>query len=407
MENKNNGKAIFVLFLTVFIDLLGFGIILPILPLYAEQFGAKPNEATLLVAIYSLMQFLFAPLWGSFSDRYGRRPILLLTLSGSVIAYIGLGIANSLWILFIARSLAGIMAGNIATAQAYIADITTPANRARGMGAIGAAFGLGFILGPAMGGILTGPDPNNANFHLPSLFAAGLSLLALLCALILLPESLNSEIKAKIQAHQHHRPKLNWVELSRRPQLCILIGIYFLVTFAVAAMDSTLALWSKQELNWGPQQTSYLFAFMGIVSTIIQGGLIGFLKKHLGEIKLLFLGIFGLGLGLLLIGFSQSLIFLLIATALVAWGISITQPILNSLISQITAPEEQGQILGIASSSSALARIGGPTWAGASFMKFGSSAPFLSGSLVILLALTLSLRVTQSVFKPKAERVAR
>ncbi|MDZ8024665.1 MAG: MFS transporter [Nostoc sp. DedQUE11] len=407
MENKNNGKAIFVLFLTVFIDLLGFGIILPILPLYAEQFGAKPNEATLLVAIYSLMQFLFAPLWGSFSDRYGRRPILLLTLSGSVIAYIGLGIANSLWILFIARSLAGIMAGNIATAQAYIADITTPANRARGMGAIGAAFGLGFILGPAIGGILTGPDPNNANFHLPSLFAAGLSLLALLCALILLPESLNSEIKAKIQAHQHHRPKLNWVELSRRPQLCILIGIYFLVTFAVAAMDSTLALWSKQELNWGPQQTSYLFAFMGIVSTIIQGGLIGFLKKHLGEIKLLFLGIFGLGLGLLLIGFSQSLIFLLIATALVAWGISITQPILNSLISQITAPEEQGQILGIASSSSALARIGGPTWAGASFMKFGSSAPFLSGSLVILLALTLSLQVTQSVFKPKAERVAR
>jgi len=148
MENKNNGRAIFVLFLTVFIDLLGFGIILPILPLYAEQFGAKPNEATLLIAVYSLMQFLFAPLWGSFSDRYGRRPILLLTLLGSVIAYIGLGFANSLWILFIARSLAGIMSGNIATAQAYIADITTPANRSRGMGIIGAAFGLGFILGP-------------------------------------------------------------------------------------------------------------------------------------------------------------------------------------------------------------------------------------------------------------------
>ncbi|MFN6560764.1 MAG: MFS transporter [Nostoc sp. ChiSLP01] len=407
MENKNNGRAIFVLFLTVFIDLLGFGIILPILPLYAQEFGANPNVATLLVAIYSLMQFLFAPLWGGFSDRYGRRPILLLTLSGSVIAYIGLGIANSLWMLFIARGFAGMMAGNIATAQAYIADITTPANRARGMGAIGAAFGLGFILGPAIGGILTGPDPNSANFHLPSLFAGGLSLLALLCALILLPESLNSEIEAKIQAHQYHQRKLNWLELSRRPQLCILIGIYFLVTFAVAAMDSTLALWSKQELNWGPQQTSYLFAFMGIVSTIIQGGLIGFLKKYLGEIKLLFLGIFGLGLGLLLIGLSQSLILLLTATILVASGISISQPILTSLISQMTASEEQGQILGIASSSSALARIGGPTWAGASFMKFGSSAPFLSGSLVILLALTLSLRVIKSASQPKIERVAR
>ncbi|MEH2417682.1 MFS transporter [Nostoc sp.] len=168
MESKNNDRAIFVLFLTVFIDLLGFGIILPILPLYAEQFGAKPNEATLLVAIYSLMQFLFAPLWGSFSDacgglrqRYGRRPILLLTLLGSVIAYIGLGFANSLWILFIARSLAGIMAGNIATAQAYIADITTPTNRARGMGIIAAAFGLGFIFGPAIGGLLIGTDPIN------------------------------------------------------------------------------------------------------------------------------------------------------------------------------------------------------------------------------------------------------
>ncbi|MEH1896986.1 MAG: MFS transporter [Nostoc sp.] len=406
MESKNNSRPIFVLFLTVFIDLLGFGIILPILPLYAEQFGAKPNEATLLVAIYSLMQFLFAPLWGRFSDRYGRRPILLLTLFGSVIAYAGLGFANSLWMLFLARSLAGIMAGNISTAQAYIADITTPVNRARGMGIIGAAFGLGFILGPAIGGLLIGSDPNNANFHLPSLFAGGFSLLALLCALMLLPESLNSETKAKIQVHRHRQRRLNLLQLSQRPQFCVLVGIYFLVTFAVAAMDSTLALWSKQQLNWGPQQTSYLFAFMGIVSTIIQGGLIGFLKKHFGEIKLLILGILGLGLGLLLIGFSQSLILLLVATTLVALGISISQPILNSLISQMTAPEEQGQILGIASSCSALARIGGPTWAGVSFMKFGIYAPFLSGTLVMLVALTLSFRVTKNVYEVKTERIA-
>ncbi|MEH2349896.1 MAG: MFS transporter [Nostoc sp.] len=406
MESKNHSRPLFVLFLTVFIDLLGFGIILPILPLYAEQFGAKPNEATLLVAIYSLMQFLFAPLWGRFSDRYGRRPILLLTLFGSVIAYAGLGFANSLWMLFLARSLAGIMAGNISTAQAYIADITTPVNRASGMGIIGAAFGLGFILGPAIGGLLIGSDPNNANFHLPSLFAGGLSLLALLCALMLLPESLNSETKAKIQVHRHRQRRLNLLQLSQRPQFCVLLGIYFLVTFAVAAMDSTLALWSKQQLNWGPQQTSYLFAFMGIVSTIIQGGLIGFLKKHFGEVKLLILGILGLGLGLLLIGFSQSLILLLVATTLVALGISISQPILNSLISQMTAPEEQGQILGIASSCSALARIGGPTWAGVSFMKFGIYAPFLSGTLVMVVALTLSFRVTKNVYEVKTERIA-
>jgi multidrug resistance protein len=405
MVNKNHGRPTFVLFLIVFIDLLGFGIILPILPLYAEQFGAEPNEATLLVAIYSLMQFLFAPLWGSLSDRYGRRPILILTLFGSVIAYTGLGFANSLGILFIARGLAGMMAGNIATAQAYIADITTPANRARGMGIIGAAFGLGFILGPAIGGILAGTDPDNANFHLPSLFSAGLSLLALLCALVLLPESLNAETKAKIQAHRYRQRRLNLLHLLQRPQLCMLIGIYFLVTFAVAAMDSTFALWSKQELNWGPQQISYLFAFMGIICTIVQGGLIGFLKKLLGEIKLLTLGILGLGVGLLLIGFSQSLILLLVATTLVAGGISVNQPILNSLISQITVTEDQGQILGIASSCSALARIVGSIWAGASFMKFGSYAPFLSGFLVVLLAFILSWRMTKNTSESKAERV--
>lgn len=397
MESKNYSKAIFVLFLTVFIDLLGFGIILPILPLYAQEFGAEPNEATLLLATYSLMQFLFASLWGSLSDRYGRRPILLLTLFGSVIAYIGLGVANSLWILFIARSLAGAMAGNIATAQAYIADITTPANRARGMGVIGAAFGLGFILGPAIGGLLIGNDPQNPNFHTPALFAAALSLLAFIWALISLPESLNPEIKARIKANGHHKKRYAWLEPLQRPQISLLVGIYFLVTFAVAAMDSTLALWLKQQLNWGAQQTSYLFAFMGIISTIIQGGLIGVLKKKLGEIKLLFLGISGLGLGLLLIGFSKSLLFLLATVTLIAWGISISQPILNTLISNVTVAEQQGEILGLASSISALARITGPIWAGNSYIMFGNTAPFLSGALVILVAMALSLRVAKSI----------
>lgn len=397
MESKNNNKAMFVLFLTVFIDLLGFGIVLPILPLYGEQFGAKPSEATLLVAIYSLMQFLFAPLWGSFSDRHGRRPVLLLTLSGSVVAYIGLGFANSLWILFVARSLAGIMAGNIATAQAYIADITTPTNRARGMGIMGAAFGLGFILGPAIGGILTGSDPQNPNFHLPSLFAAGLSLSALLCALTFLPESLNVEIQAKIKAHpQYHKQLLNLLAVLQRPQIRLLVVIYFLVTFAVASMDSTLALWCKQQLNWGPQQVSYLFVFMGIVSTIIQGGCIGPLRKRFGEKKLLVFGISALGLGLLLIGESKSLPLLLAGITLLAGGISLSSPTLNSLISQMTAAEQQGQMLGVANSSSALARIGGPTWAGFSFMVFGSSSPFLCGALVMLVALTLSRQVTKN-----------
>ncbi len=403
-----NNKAIVVLFLTVFIDLVGFGIVLPLLPLYADQFGAKPNEATLLVAIYSLMQFFFAPIWGSLSDRYGRRPILLLSLAGSVIAYIGLGVANSLWILFVARGLAGVMAGNIAAAQAYIADITTPANRARGMGMLGAAFGLGFILGPAIGGILAGIEPQKINSHLPSFFAAGLSLLAFTVALILLPESLNPEIKAKIKSQPNQYKRLvTLLKVLHHPQISLLIGMYFLVAFAFSAMESIFALWCKQQLSWEPQQIGYSFGFMGVVSTIIQGGLIGFLRKNFGEMKLLVLGLSALALGFLLITFSKTLPLLLAAITLLTGGISVSQPTLSSLISRYTAADQQGKTLGVASSTSALARIGGPAWAGFSFTLFGSSSPFLSGALAILVALVLSLQLTKNALVPDTRIVSK
>lgn len=392
----NNRKALVVVFLIVFIDLLGFGIVVPLLPLYGEQFGAKPYEATLLLAIYSLMQLLFAPLWGSLSDRYGRRPVLLLTLAGSVIAYIGLGVANSFWILLAARALAGVMAGNIATAQAYIADITTSSNRASGMGILGAAFGLGFIIGPAIGGILIGADSQNLNFHLPPFFAGGLSLLALLFGLTSLPESLNPEIKAKIKAQSNpHKGLANFLDVLQHPQLALLVGIYFLVSFAASGMESTFALWSKEQLSWEPKQIGYSFAFMGVLSTIIQGGSIGFLRKRFGEMKMLVLGVSALGLGLLLIPFSKSLLLLLAAIALFAGGISLSQPTLSSLISQFTTAEEQGKTQGVAQATSALARIGGPMWAGVSFTAFGSSTPFLSGALVLLVAFALSLQVVK------------
>ena len=189
-----------ILFLIVVVDLIGFGIIIPLLPFYAEFFYADPATVGLIMATYSLTQFLAAPYWGQLSDRIGRRPVLLVSLAGSAVAYFWLGFADELWVLFAARALGGLMAGNISAAFAYVADVTTPKNRAKGMGMIGAAFGLGFIIGPAVGGILAGPDPINADYKSPAFAAAGLSMMAFALGVIFLKESLSREIRDRLKA---------------------------------------------------------------------------------------------------------------------------------------------------------------------------------------------------------------
>ncbi|MFN6528123.1 MFS transporter [Nostoc sp. ChiSLP03a] len=391
----NSGKAKLILFLIVFIDLVGFGIILPLLPLYAQHYGAKPHLATLLLAVYSLMQFFFTPMWGSISDCYGRRPILLLTLFGTVIANIGLGLSSSLWMLFVARSLAGIMGANLSVAMAYMADITTSENRSRGIGMLGAGIGLGFIFGPAIGGILTGSDRYNPNFHLPAFAAAGLSLLALTLALKALPESLNPEIKTQTRAS--HKPN-NRLEafrevLQQRPQIGLLVVMSFLVVFPFSCVQSIFPLWLEQQFHWEPKQISYLFVFIGIVSASIQGGLIGWFTKRFGEQKVLILGVTAFGLGLLFVPFSKNLVLLLSAITLLAGGFALSQTTVSSLGSRFAGVEQQGKTLGILNSASSLARISGPTWAGFSFGAFGSSTPFLSGVLILVVAIALSWRI--------------
>ncbi|MDZ8257329.1 MFS transporter [Nostoc sp. ChiQUE01b] len=390
----NSSKAKSILFLNVFIDLVGFGIILPLLPLYAQHYGAKPSEATLLLAVYSLMQFFFTPMWGSISDRYGRRPVLLLTLFGTVIANIGLGFSSSLWMLFVARSLAGIMGANISVAMAYMADITTPENRSSGIGMLGAAIGLGLIFGPAIGGILTGSDRYHPNFHLPAFAAAGLSLLALTLAFRILPESLNPENKAKIRvSHRQNNRLENFKEVLQHPQIGLLVIMSFLVMFPFSCVQSTFPLWLVQQFNWEPKQISYLFVLIGIVSASIQGGLVGWFTKRFGEQKVLFLGVTALAFGLLLIPFSKNLVLLMSAIILLAGGFALSQTTVSSLGSRFAGVEQQGKTLGVLNSASALARIGGPTWAGFSFGAFGSSTPFLSGFLIMVVAIALSWRI--------------
>lgn len=378
-----------VLFFIVLIDLIGFGLVIPLLPFYAVRFGASAPVVTWLLATYSLTQLVAAPLWGRLSDRIGRRPVLMASMATSALAYLWLGAASQLWMLFAARALAGAGAGNIAAAQAYIADITTPEHRAHGMGMIGAAFGLGFIFGPALGGFLAGNDPATANLATPAWVAAGLSLLALSGVLFLLRESLSPERRG---AAAPGRVGLILGAL-RRPVLSRLIVIFFLVILAFAAMESIFALWALRQLDWGPEKVGYVFAYLGLVSAFMQGGLTRLLTKRYGEERLLLSGLVVLALGLVIVPFSRDIPLLIGALALLAIGLGLVQPALNSLISRRAGGGEQGQVLGVTQSVGSLARVLGPPFAGYLFAGLGHGSPFLGGAAITALAFVLALNL--------------
>ncbi len=390
-----------ILFLIVFIDLVGFGVIIPLLPFFGEHFDASPAMVGLLMAIYSLTQFIAAPFWGRTSDRIGRRPVLLITLAGAAVSYVLLGFSNSLLMLFVARGLGGFMAGNISTAFAYVADITTPENRAKGMGAIGAAFGLGFIAGPAIGGILAGPDPLTADFRTPSLVAAGLSGIALVMALIMLKESLPEEVRKRLAGMPRQNRRQQFREALARPGVGLLIGLSFLATFVFAGMETTFAMWSERRMGWGPQQNGYLFAFVGILSALVQGGLVGRLARRFGEANLVLQGAAALALGMLLIPFTSSLATLLAAMVVVAYGFSVITPSLNSLISLQVGADEQGGVMGVGRSATTLARVVGPAWAGSLFSLIGLDWPYYAGAAIMVLVLLLGLWGLKSVRTPR------
>ena len=382
-----------ILFLIVLIDLIGFGIIIPLLPFYAEHFDADPDVVALLMATYSFTQFLAAPLWGRMSDRVGRRPVLIASLAGAVVSYVWLGFADSLWALFAARAMGGLMAGNISAAFAYVADVTTRADRARGMGRIGAAFGLGFIIGPAVGGLLAGPDPATANYQLPALAAAGLSLAAFILALALLRESLSPAVRARLAGQPAERGLAPFADVLRRARMGLLIGLTFLVTFVFAGMEATFAMWSERQFGWGPEHNGYLFAFVGLLGTTVQGGLVGRLARRFGEARLIVQGAVALTVGLVLVPFAETVLILLVAMVFLVYGFSVSTPSLNSLISLQVGEDEQGKVLGVTRSVSTLARVIGPAWAGFLFSTLGRNGPYFGGAVVMIGVLILGLRV--------------
>ena len=380
------------LFIIVLIDLIGFGIIIPLLPFYGEHYQASPDTVGLLMATYSLTQFIAAPFWGRLSDRIGRKPVLIVTLAGAAVSYVWLGLAESLWMLFGARALGGLMAGNISTAFAYVADVTTPENRAKGMGLIGAAFGLGFIAGPAIGGILAGPDPLNADYQTPAFAGAALSAAALVLAMVMLKESLSEEIRARMAARPPRGRWGHFKDALTHKYVGLLILLSFLATFVFAGMETTFAMWSRRQFGWGPEQNGWLFAFVGIISAAIQGGLVGRLAKRWGEARLITQGSFALAIGLAMIPLSSNIWILGIAMLIMAYGFSIASPSLNSLISLQVSEEDQGGVMGVTRSATTLARVVGPAWAGLMFAGLGRDWPYWGGALLMVLVVILSLR---------------
>ncbi|HEX4193372.1 MAG TPA: MFS transporter [Stellaceae bacterium] len=370
-----------ILLLIVFIDLLGFGIVIPLLPYYALKFSASPFEVTALMACYSFAQFFASPIWGRMSDRMGRKPILLVSLGCSVLSYLWLGFAGQLWMLFAARLLAGAGAGNISAAQAYITDVTDEANRAKGMGMIGAAFGLGFTLGPAIGGLLAGSNASSATLSRPAFAAALLSVIALILAVIILKESLSPENRR--QAAGPGRWALAQ-EAFGRPSLRHLIILFFLTTTAFAGMEATFALWANSGFGWGPQQVGELFFYIGIVLVLVQGGLVRPLSRSLGESRMALIGSVLLLLGLGGLPFSTDLPRLLIDMALLATGFGILNPAVTSLVSRAAGTTERGGILGVNQSGQSLARILGPLIGGAVYGAVGRDAPYYVGAVIMV-----------------------
>jgi multidrug resistance protein len=371
-----------IVFLTVFIDLIGFGIVIPLLPLYAKAHNPTPVELGLLMACFSAMQFVFAPLLGRLSDRVGRRPVVLVSLAGTVVSYLLFAFAHTLAALFVSRLLAGITGANIAAAQAIIADVTPPEERASGMGLIGMAFGLGFIFGPALGGLAV---------HLgeagPGLFAAGLSTVAFLWALVALPET--RPAGAAVPA-RHALPFRGFAKAFAKPALAAFLLLALVATTAFSGFEATFALYLASRFGASPAHVAWAFVGVGIAATVVQGGLIRPLVRRLGELRVVTLGASCLLAGFIAILGVGSLSALAVALVFLSFGWAVTIPSLSGLVSRRTPASEQGEVLGTFQSMTALGRIVGAFWGASSFLRFGPPGPFTTGVALEGLALVLA-----------------
>lgn len=386
---KNN-KSLITIFLIVFIDLLGFGIILPLLPYIAERYQATPLTIGILSAAYSLFQLISSPILGRLSDRFGRKKLLIISQIGSALGYLLLGLAGSLPLLFLSRIIDGITGGNISIAQAYIADVTTKENRAQGMGLIGAAFGLGFIFGPAIGGALS-----KISYSAPAYFATAISLLTVVTTVFLLKETVNEK-----KAITSKRTKISFSELKKilsTYPIGLLIFIFFFLNTAFSIMQGNFALWTQKTFNFDPGQNGWFFTYIGILAVTIQMQVLPRVVKKYHETKILTASLIFMFLGLILIPLSRHPDFLYVALFFLPLGNGLANPTVQAMASENVPKEEYGGTLGILQSAGSFGRILGPIIGGEIFQTFGKDQAFyFSGSIILIALIYLRLKLKKS-----------
>jgi DHA1 family tetracycline resistance protein-like MFS transporter len=381
----------FVLCLVVFIGLTGVGIVIPLFPFFAEKVGASPIEVTMLMAVFAAGQFVMAPFWGWLSDRVGRKPIFIVTLAGSALSYLFLGLADNLSELLWSRVFGGVMAGNIPVAFAAASDMSDSGSRAKVMGKIGASFSLGFIFGPAISGIVAGPDPDSANFLLVALVAGSMSVIALVVTIFSFRET--HFPKAKPASSFSIKKSLEGLRVLLHyfsyPVLGALIFMNFVFVSGSSMMDSTFSLYAYKEHGFGPDRIGFLFTYLGIIMAIVQGGAIGPLTKRYGDAYVLRAGMIIYMIGLCFLITSDGIYSVIFALTWISIGNSLFVPSSSSLVSQYASSDKQGEIIGLFQAAGNLGRVFTPTFSGYVFAVYGTSAPFVGAALILIPALML------------------
>lgn len=384
-KRKSNRYILTLLFLTMFIIMVGFGIIMPILPYYAERMGASATELGLLTALYAGLQFIFAPFWGRVSDRIGRKPVLLLGLFGFSLTFIGFGLSTELWMLYVSRGVSGLLtSATLPTVMAYIADTTEKENRGGGMSVLGAAMGLGMIFGPVIGGFLGEFNPST-----PFFFSAGLALMIAIFAIFFLPESLSEAARIAARADNRRRGMLDVLRMLRGP-LGFLLLLALLTSFGMAQLESTSALFYEHRFGAGEAEMGFIFMVMGVVSFLTQFLLVGRTIRWLGEKRTIQFALVGVSVAFLVFPLIENIRGALVVISLMGFSSSFLRPALNTIISNRTTASEQGVTLGVANSYYSLGRMFGPVTGGIIYDYLGVNMPFLFAAVINSAAIALS-----------------
>ncbi|HTV79536.1 MAG TPA: MFS transporter [Steroidobacteraceae bacterium] len=386
--------SLLFLFVVSMIDVLGFGVLIPLVPYIAQRFGASATVTTAILGSYSLCQLLAAPVWGRLSDRYGRRPILMSSLSGACLSYLILGFANGLWMVLASRMLAGLMAGNLAAAFAYASDVSTPATRAKSMGMVGAAIGIGFMLGMPIGGMLAGNQAQTADFLAPALASAALSLFALSLVKFGLPESRRGRQPTAAASAVRQGPL---TLLRQRPGLLLIASAALLVTTAQGILESIFALWALHRFGAGPRTVGFALFGAAFVAVLMQGGLVRVLAPRIGERRLAQGGVAFYVAGLLVVALAaNSLLAAALGLLLCGAGMGAFSPSASALASRQSHGDNRGAVMGTYQSATSLARVIGPFVAGPVYAFWGTNSPFIAAACITAPAALLIWRAADS-----------